>query len=72
MTRRIDYITAEKMSRALLTRESSGIDAAFDAALIEGVLPPLAATILTRAVARIEFIVQGDRSDRRREQRSRP
>lgn len=68
MTRRIDYITAEKLSRALLRREIGGIETAFDTALAEGVRPPLAATVLTRAVARIEFIAVGGRSDRRREQ----
>jgi hypothetical protein len=70
MTRRTVYhVTAEIMSRALLTREKYGQDAAFRAAADEGVEAALAATVLMRADARIALGTPGRRSDRRLTQR---
>ncbi|MTW10005.1 hypothetical protein GM658_05275 [Pseudoduganella eburnea] len=65
MTRRTDYLTAEKLSYALSLRESSGMEAAFDSAVARGVSPPLIATVLLRSIARIEHATLGIRSDRR-------
>lgn len=69
MTRRTDYATAEKLSHALLTRDRYGQDAAFHLAMSGGVEAPLAATVLMRTVARVEFMAVGERSDRRKKQR---
>jgi len=70
MTRRTDYLTAEKISRALLMRDKFGPDAAFNAALSEGVQTELAASVLMRQVARIEFIATGKGLDRRQRERT--
>ena len=69
MSRRIDYLTADIMSRALMTRERYGQDEAFHAAVDQGVDATLAATILMRTVARVEFSAMAERSDRRHTQR---
>jgi len=72
MTRRTDYVTAEIMSRGLLTREKYGQEAAFRATADEGVEAALAATVLMRADARIALGTPGRRSDRRLTQRPQP
>lgn len=71
MTRRIDYVAAEKLSLALLTRAAFGELAGERAALLAGVAAPLIETVFSRYAAMTRFEIQGAvvHSDRRSKRR---
>lgn len=71
MNRRIDYVTAEKLSLALLTRAAFGELAGERAALRAGVAAPLIEAVFSRYAAMTRFeirgvVVQSDRRSKRR------
>ncbi len=71
MTRRLDPITAERLSIALLTRAAFGMQAGLRAAQFYGVHPPLAEEVFERPAAKIRIDVSGTTAlaDRRKNQR---
>lgn len=71
MTRRNDYVTAEKLSLALLTRAAFGEAAGERAALLAGMPAPLVERVFSRQAALTRFeihgtVVHSDRRSRRR------
>ena len=59
MVRRADYITAEKVSVALLTRAAFGLEAGLRYALIAGLSAQLVSEVFARPLGSIRKDVQG-------------
>lgn len=71
MSRRIDSITAERLSIALLTRAAFGAQAGLRAALSYGVHAPLVQAVFARTASEVRIDASGSNNlaDRRKEAR---